>query len=175
MSTFGSVSELSSTMPGAVGRRPHIDVGHDRLHQRRAEGETGLRIEVADLGDHVGEILLVDAAQPAQGGEIALGQKIEMLDQRAHRGIETVAILELEGEAFGEIARAHAGRIERLQDREHGLDVGQRGAELLGDGVEIAGEIAGLVDHIDQVLPDHAAGRIGDRQRDLFGEVVRQA
>ena len=47
-----------------------------------------------------------------------------------------------------------------------------RRAELLGDGVEIAGEIAGLVDHIDQVLPDHAAGRIGDGQRHLLGEMV---
>ena len=95
-----------------------------------------------------------------------------MLDQRAHRRIEAVALLELERETFGEIARADAGRIERLQDGEHGLDLGARRAELLGDGVEIAGEVAGLVHHIDQVLPDHAAGRIGDRQRHLLGEMI---
>ncbi len=94
-----------------------------------------------------------------------------MLHQRLHRRIEAVAILELDGKTFGEIARAHAGRIERLQDGEHGLDVGARRAQLGGDGVEIAGKVAGFVHHVDQVLRDHAAGRIGNRQRHLGGEV----
>ena len=100
---------------------------------RRAEGETGLRIERADFRDHVGEIFVVDAADAAQRGEIALGQQIETADQRLHRRIEAVALLELDREAFGEIARADARRIEALQDREHRLDLGQRRAELLGD------------------------------------------
>ena len=139
MRTFGSVSELSSTCQVPSECRPHIHIRHDRLHHGRAEGEARLGIEIADLGDHVGEILVVDAAQAAQGGEVALGQEIEMLHQRAHRRIEAVAVLELDGEAFGEIARADAGRIERLQDGEHGLDVGARRAEFVGDGVEIAG------------------------------------
>ena len=63
---------------------------------RRAEGEARLGIERADLGDHVGEIFIVDPAQAAQGGKIALGQKVEMLDQGPHRGIEAVAFLELD-------------------------------------------------------------------------------
>ena len=62
-------------------------------------------------------------------------------------------------EAFGEIAGAHAGRIEALQDREHRLDLGQRRAELLADLREVAGEVAGLVDQIDEVLADHAPRR----------------
>ena len=95
-----------------------------------------------------------------------------MGDQRLHGGIETVALLELDGEAFGEIARAHAGRIEALQDRQHGLDLGERRAELVGDQREIAGEIAGLVDQIDEILPDHAPRRIDHRQRELLGEMV---
>ena len=57
-----------------------------------------------------------------QRGEIALGQKIETRDQGLHRRIEAVALLELHRQAFGEIARADAGRIEALQHREHGLD-----------------------------------------------------
>ena len=127
------MSELSSTSQPPSGAGAHEHVGHDRLHQGRAEGEAGLRIEPADLRDHVGEIFLVDAADLPQGREIALGQEIEMADQRLHRRIEAVALLELDREAFGEIARAHAGRIEGLQDGEHGLDVGERRAELLGD------------------------------------------
>ena len=56
----------------------------------------------------------------------------------------------------------------------HGLDLGARRAEFLGDGVEIAAEVAGFVHHVDQVLPDHAASRIGDRQRHLFGKMSGQ-
>ena len=37
---------------------------------------------------------------------------------------------------------------------------------------KIAGEIAGLVDQIDQILPDHATRRIGDRERELLGEMI---
>ena len=61
-----------------------------------------------------------------------------MADQRLHGGIEAIAFLELDGEAFGEIARAHARRIEALQDRQHGIDLGGGGAELLGDRRQIA-------------------------------------
>ena len=49
-------------------------------------------------------------------------------------------------EALAQVARADAGRIEALQHAEHRLDLGERRAELLGDGVEVAGQIAGLVD-----------------------------
>ena len=75
-------------------------------------------------------------------------------------------------QAFGEAARADAGRVEGLQDREHRLDFRDRGAELLGDRREIAGQVAGLVDQIDEILADHAARRIGDRERELLGEMV---
>ncbi len=132
----------------------------------------GFGIEIADFTDHVGEIFIVDAAQAAQRAKVALGQKIEMLDQRLHRRIETVAFLQLDGEALGEIARAHAERFECLQNRKDELDVASLRAKFVGNGIEIAGEIAGLVDHIDQVLADHAAGRIGDRQRQLFGKMI---
>ncbi len=106
------------------GAGPHEHVGHDRLHQCRAEGEARLGIERADLGDHLGEVLVADAAEAAQRRKIALGQQIEAADQRLHRGVEAVALLELDGEALGEIARAHARRIEGLQDGKHRLDLG---------------------------------------------------
>ena len=68
-------------------------------------------------------ILVVDAAELAQGGEVALRQEIEMLDQRLHRGIVAVELAQLDREAFAQIARTNAGRIECLQHREHGVDV----------------------------------------------------
>ena len=47
-------------------------------------------------------------------------------------------------------------------------------AELLRHRHEVAGEVAGLIDHVDQVLPDHPPDRIGDRHRQLLGQMVGQ-
>ena len=92
-------------------------------------------------------------------GDVALGQQIEMLDQRLHRGVVAVEFAELDREAFAQIPRADAGRIEFLQHGEHGLDVRLRRAEPLGGLAEIGRQIAGVVDQIDQILPDHALRR----------------
>ena len=46
-------------------------------------------------------------------------------------GIVAVALLELDRQAFGEIARANAGRVEGLQDGQDGFDLGDAGTELL--------------------------------------------
>src|SRR5262245_34705667 len=88
---------------------------------------------------------------PQMRRKVALGQQIEMGNERLHRGIEAIALPELDGEAFREIARTHARRIETLQDRQHGIDLGSRRAQLLGDEREIAVEVAGLVDEIDEI------------------------
>ena len=45
-----------------------------------------------------------------------------MVEQRRHGGIEPVALAQLNGEAFGEVARAHARRIEALEARQHRFD-----------------------------------------------------
>ena len=95
-----------------------------------------------------------------------------MADQHLHGGVEAVALLELDREAFGEVARRDAGGLEGLHDGEHRLDLGERRAELFGNGREVAGQIPGLVDQIDQVLADHAADRIGDREQKLVGEMA---
>src|SRR5262249_46794584 len=65
-----------------------------------------------------------------------------------------------------------AGRIERLQDFQHRLDLGGRRAELLAHRGEGAVEIAGVVDEIDQVLADHAPRRIRNSERELLGEGI---
>ena len=89
-------------------------------------------------------------------------------------GIEAVLLPELDREAFAQVSRAHAGRIEGLQDGEHRLDFGLRRAEPLRDRIEIAGEVTGLVDQIDEMAADHAPHRIRDRERKLFAEVIRE-
>ena len=57
---------------------------------------------------------------------------------------------------------------------QHGFDLGDAGAELFRGRRQIAGQISGLVDEIDQILPDHAPHRIGNRQGELLAEPVGQ-
>ena len=97
-----------------------------------------------------------------------------MSHQRLHRGVEAVALLELDGEAFRQIACAHARRIEPLQDGQNGLDRGGRCAQLLADHRKIAPEVTRLIDEIDEILSDHPLDRIGDRECKLLREMVDQ-
>ena len=75
-----------------------------------AENQAGLGVETANLRDHLGEILLIDSADLAQAGKVALGQQIEMIEQLVHGGIEAPLFLDLQPEALRQIARANAGR-----------------------------------------------------------------
>src|SRR5581483_267488 len=43
---------------------------------------------------------------------------------------------------------------------------------LLTDRRQIAGQIARLVDEIDEVLPDHAPRRIGNGEHELLGKMI---
>ena len=49
-----------------------------------------------------------------------------------------------------------------------------RGAEPLGGLAEIGRQIAGVVDQIDQILPDHALRRAGEGDRELLGEMAAE-
>src|SRR5690606_33006469 len=110
---------------------------------------SGLRIERADLGDHVEEVLLIDAANTLQRGNIAFGDEIEPREERLHGRVEAVTLPQLDGKAFAEIARADACGVERLDQRQHALNLAPGRAEPLGYLVEIDAQIAGLIDGID--------------------------
>ena len=97
-----------------------------------------------------------------------------MLDQRLHRGVVAIEFAQLDRQAFAQVSRADAGRIEFLQHRENRFDVRLRGAEPLGGLAEIRRQIAGLVDEIDQILADHALRRRGEGHRQLFGEMAAE-
>ena len=97
-----------------------------------------------------------------------------MLDQRLHRGVVAIEFAQLDREALAQVSRADAGRIEFLQHREHRLDIRLRRAEPLGGLSEIRRQVAGIVDQIDQILPDHALRRPGERHRQLLGEMAAE-
>ena len=62
----GSTSSFSSTIQPPSGAAAHEHVGDERAHRLMREGEAGLRIERADLGDHALKALAVDAAERAR-------------------------------------------------------------------------------------------------------------
>ena len=107
-------------------------------------------------------------------GDVALGQQIEIFHQRLHRGVVAVELAELDCEALAQIPGTDAGRIEFLQHRQHRFDIPLRGAQPLGGLPEIRRQVAGIVDQIDQILPDHALRRPAERHRELFGEMAAE-
>jgi len=149
------------------GRRGPFDLG-SLESQGPGEG-----VEAADLGDHFDEILVVDAANLAQGGEIALGDERQMRDHRLHGRIVTIQLAQLQRQTFGEIARANASRLKGLDDFDDALDARNGGAELGGKGLGVLAQIAGLVDGVDDRQADHPIDRIVDRQSQLFFYVTR--
>ena len=165
---------LSSTCQPPSGTGAHHDVGDDRLDGQVAEGAAGLGIERTQFRDHVGEIVLVDVAELAQSGVFAPRHQIEMIDQTDHAGVETVALLELDGEAFGKIAGADARRVEGLHQGQRALDQIERRIEALGDIGKVGAQIAGFVDLVDEHAADQPHGGIGGGQAELVLEVIGQ-
>ena len=68
---------------------------------RVAERPARLRFEPPDFGDHVAEILVIDAAEPAQQEKVAPRQRRKVLDEDLHGRIEAVAFAQLQRQALG--------------------------------------------------------------------------
>ena len=97
-----------------------------------------------------------------------------MLDQRGHDRIVAVALLQLQRQAFAQVAGEHAARLEALHHRQGLLDKLERRAEQLGKRGKIAAEVAALVGHVDEMLADQPPRRIGEGERELVGQMVLQ-
>ena len=83
--------------------------------------------------------------------------------------VVSVLVLELQRQAFGQVAREYSRRVEALQHAQHLVDQPGRRAELVGKVAEIDPQIAGLVDRVDQMGADQPFGRIRDDDVQLFG------
>ena len=136
--------------------------------------DAGLRVEPAQLEDHLGQVLVVDVADPLQALQVAPGEKLEIVEQRLHRGVEPVALGELDGQALAEVPRADAGGVEALHDRQRRQHVVAAGAEPQRDLVWIVAHVAGLVDQVDQVARQRPLARQAADERELALEVVLQ-
>ena len=156
-----------------AGAEQHV--GRDRLDPGIAEAQAGLGIVAAQLGEHPGEILLVDPAHAPDPGELAARNQVEIVDQPRHGGIKAVGLAGLERDAFAKAPRADAGGIESLDQpqRRFGLVLGY--AKLLGQIAQGHGQIAGLVELADDVHGDCGEARIAGGGADLGLEVLCEA
>ena len=75
-------------------------------------------------------------------------------------------------QAFGQVARAHADRIEALQHAQHRLHILDFAAQAAGDIQQVGAQIAGLVHRIDQRQKDHAVFRQQRGDGELAFQVI---
>ena len=102
-------------------------------------------------------------------------EKIQIVEQRRHSGVEAVALSELQGQALAEIAGKDPGGVEALEIAEGGLDPADMASQALSDGFQGAVEITGVVDHIDETGADDPVGRVDELDIELGQQVVAQA
>ena len=90
---------------------------------QRLERGAGARVAAANQRERDVELLAADVHLALQGGELLAGHQLEMPvgegARRGEAGSRGVELRELQLDALGDGARADAGRIELLDDREH--------------------------------------------------------
>ena len=72
-----------------------------------------------------------------------------------------VAVLQLQRQAFPKIAGENAGRIEGLQAQQGRLYPRGVAAQLFGDGLQIRGDIARIVERADEMQADQPVHGVG--------------
>ncbi len=133
-----------------------------------------LGIEGTDLGDHLHDVLGIDAADRHQLAKVTLGQQVEVVEQRGHRRIKPVTFRELGGEAFPKVAREQARRIEPHHARAHRFDAGNGDAQCLGHRFRRRGEPAGRAQQRDQMGADQAIHGVVEAEPELLAEMFAQ-
>jgi hypothetical protein len=73
----------------------HHDIRHDRLSQRWIKSKSRPWIERFDLGDHVGDVGGIHAAQADQRGDIAGGQQRQVVEKCLHCWVQPVSVAKL--------------------------------------------------------------------------------
>ncbi len=147
----------------------HDHVGDHVLQLRGAEAPARARVEAADAVAH-GLDLGGRAAQRARHGAHVLGgQAVQVLgdDVAGHlAGVFVVDRGQLSQQAFGDAARGHAGRLQRLHALEGDLHLLQRGGRVevghLDHLLQVGAQVAVVVQRLDDHLGQH---QVAQRQR----------
>ncbi len=147
----------------------HDDIGHHGVGFGVLERAAGLGLALLNQRLRLAQQFLAGTGECAQALEVALGQQLQMLladqqRQRLRRAARTGA--QLQAQAFGQVARAHARRLHAVQPVQRALQaraqilvrlgVVDRHAQHLGqprgDVVQRVGQVAVAVQRLDQDL-----------------------
>ena len=158
--------------PGAVGPGQHQDVRNHRLGGLVVEGLGRLGVELADLGHHVGHVLGIDAAKLHQLRQLAPGQQVQVVQQGPHGRVQAVAFSQLQRQALRQAAGEDAGRVETLQDLQDRLDPFLRTAQGRGQLGQGPGDVARLVQQVDQVQADQPVHWVRQLDCELLQQVL---
>ena len=159
----------------------HQHVGHHIGHGRGAETPARSRVEAANAvahGFHLGH----RTGQPArQALDVACGQGVEVIDDDRccqHTLLAAVDLLHLQQQALADIARCHAGRLERLHA---GQGVGQlivRCSRVECGDVDQLGQrraqVAIVVERLDDGFGQHGFALRQAQQPQLAAKMHRQ-
>ena len=106
--------------------------------------------------------------------EVPTRQQIEVGDQTAHRRIEPIGTLQLQGKALGQITGEQAGRVKGLAADEGRCDLLLDSPKTAGDFRNVSAKIAGLVEAFGEFMRNQPFRRIGDAEGDLFDNMIAQ-
>ena len=154
-----------------VARRDH-HLGPDRA-RRAAELARRTRVARADDVERLAQLRERDAHVACDGGGGARLELNEMaLDEPLEQRGELAALPQLQQQALGQVARAHARGLELLDEREdlgHLLLGNAEGGRRLVHG---DAQVAVAVDVADEILPDGLRARAVGLQAQLLQQVL---
>ncbi|MCY1526032.1 hypothetical protein D9M68_610350 [compost metagenome] len=127
---------VEDDLEAAAGARDD-DVGHDHVALDIDEAAPGFGFQPGDDGQSGAGGFIVDAAQGTQALDVALGHQLHGLvadGQRRARFGGVAQLLDLQPQAFAEVARAHAGGLHVLQPAQGHAQLGFSGLQLFDPG-----------------------------------------
>ncbi|MNV29305.1 hypothetical protein D3C71_1205260 [compost metagenome] len=134
----------------------HDDIGNDDVALHVGKATAGAGLQASDQRHGGASALFAVATQLRQAADVAAGQHLQRLLANAQRGLHrvgvSIAVLvgsqrrELQRQAFGQVARTHAGGLQALQ-------------QALGHGEAVHQ----LFDLLQVVRPGQADGQVFQR------------
>src|SRR5205807_6116901 len=107
--------------------------------------------------------------------DVAGGEQRQVVEQSPHRRIEPVAVAQLQGETFRQIAGENARRVELLQPGKNRFDSPRLAAEELRHAIQTGAQVTCFVEQIEKVKRDDPVGRVAEIGPDLLQEMLAQS
>jgi len=166
-------------------------VGHDDVAVHVGKAPARAWLQPRDQGHRGTRALFAGAAGLRQAAHVALGQQVQRLSADGQRGLDHVGVAlfvlvhrtQLQREAFGQAARAHARGFQALQQAQRHGELVQQFLALLGvfgscqavgQVLERVFEVAVVVQRFDQEVQRCAVGLLQAQGQGLAVQVLGQ-